>query len=282
MTDMTDLDQIVPASAKKARRSLARRADRAGNTETLRISLDRVVNELGFSTEDGITAPSLELGLTLKQARLAKALTQDELAKRIGLSQNALSMIENGRGSDGPTWTTVSRICEALGIEPSFLPTDARQPVANDVEVRMFKASKGPKAKVREADLGEAAAAVALSLLSKEVTTWLRAALSNAGLGLDKLPTRLVGSRFLSLAPHSGTRIKATDDPLVVIAVVGAGVEIRAVALREGSGKTLINDSVALVSRTGTVEVGNTSNESSVVFALPATQLLKDGEVLAS
>ena len=36
-----------------------------------------------------------------------------------------------------------------------------RATVTNDVEVRMFKASKAPKAKVREADLGEAAAAVA-------------------------------------------------------------------------------------------------------------------------
>ena len=61
MTDITDLDQIVPTSAKKARRSLARRADRVSNTETLRSSLDRVVDELGFSAGDGIAAPRSNL-----------------------------------------------------------------------------------------------------------------------------------------------------------------------------------------------------------------------------
>lgn len=278
MTDMTDLDQIVAPGAKKGRRTLLRRSDPAGNTETLRSSLDRVVNELGFSAADGVTAPSLELGLALRQARLAKGLTQDGLAKQIGLSQNALSMIENGRGSDGPTWTTVSRICQALGIKPSFLSADQRQPLADDVEVRMFNASNRPNAKVREADLGGAAAAVVLSLLSNDVLKWLKAALGKAGLGLDDLPARAIGPRFLSLAPHAGTRIKATDDPLVVVAVAGSRVNIRAVALAREEGTTLVHDGVAIVSRAGAVEVGNRSNESSIVFALPATQLVKDRE----
>ena len=281
MTDMTDLNEILPPSAKKGRRPLARRTGRASNTETLRNSLDRVVEDLGFSASDKITAPALELGLTLRQARLAKGLTQDELAQRIGLPQNALSMIENGRGSDGPTWTTVSRICEALGIEPSFLPAEAVQSAAEDVEIRIFKASKGAKAKVREADLGEAAAAVALSLLSKDAAKWLKTALMKAGLGADKLPTPGAGPRFLSLAPHAGTRIKATGNPLVVIAVNGAR-DVGTVALRHGAGRTWIYDGVARVSQAGTVEVGNNSNESSVVFTLPATQLLKDGEAVAS
>ena len=67
-----------------------------------------------------------------------------------------------------------------------------------------------------------------------------------------------------------------------MIAVHGARVDGRVVALRQGGGETLIHGGVALVSRAGTVEVGNESNESSVVFALPATQLLKDDEVVAS
>lgn len=277
MTDLTDIDQILPPAPTKARRSLARRGGPARNTETLGASLERVVDALGFPAEAGVTAASLELGLTLKQARLAKGLTQAQLAKRIGQSQTALSMIENGRGPDGPTWTTVARICEALDIEPSFLPAGARSTGMEDVEVRMVPASKGANAKVREADLGEAAVAVALSLLSKEAAKWLKTTLRKVRRGSIETSTDATGARFWSLAPHTGTRITA-DGPLVVIAADGGRVDVRAVALHDGAGKTFIHDGVALVDNAGAVEVGNTSNESSLVFAVPAAQLLdKEG-----
>ncbi len=280
---MTDLEDILPASSAKERRPLARRTGPARNTESLRASLDRVVDKIGLPADAGITAASLELGLTLKQARLAKGLTQAELAARIDLSQAALSGIENGRGPDGPTWTTITRICEALDIEPSFLPADAAKSAAMGDAVRIVRVSKGAKAKVREADVDKSAArAVALGLLSKSAMKWIVSALGKAALSGAKSSRATHTSRFLKLAPHTGTRITATDDALVVIAVDGDRVEVRAVTLHAGAGKTQIHDGVALVGRSGAVEVGNRSNESSLVFAVPAAQLIKDGEAISS
>ena len=49
-----------------------------------------------------------------KQARLAKNLSQTELAKNIGVSRQTINMIENG--SYNPTIELCIRICKALGV----------------------------------------------------------------------------------------------------------------------------------------------------------------------
>lgn len=288
---MTDLDHFLPADPQKVRRPLARRDGPSRNTESLRASLDRVVDDIGFPADAGVTAASLDLGINLKRARLAKGLTQVELAKRIGLSQTALSQIENGRGPGGPTWTTILRICEALDIEPSFLPADAQASAtsaavaAPNTKVRMFKVSKGAKAKVSEAGLGDAAAQVALRLLSREALTWVTSAVLKAGLASEK-PSKnskpSAGPRLLSLAPHAGTKIEAINGPLVVIAADWAATSVHTIVLRKGAGKSMIRDGVAFVSNAGAIEVGNISNESKLVFAVPATQLLQDAETVSS
>ncbi len=50
----------------------------------------------------------------MRQARLAKNLSQTELAKRIGVSRQTINMIEN----DGynPTIELCIRICKELGV----------------------------------------------------------------------------------------------------------------------------------------------------------------------
>lgn len=282
MTDILNPYDILPQAEKTARRPLLRRTTSVRSTESLRASLDRVADKLGLPVDAGVTAHSLELGLTFKRARLAKGLTQEELARGIGLSQTALSMIENGRGPDGPTWATVLRICEALSIEPSFLPADPHSLVSEVGEVRFLKASTSANARVREAGLGEEAAAVAVGLLSKEKLKWLKLTLNKFGLGSSKPVKMPTSSRFLSLAPHTGTRIRAIENALVVIAVDGGRVGVRAAAQKHGVGKTWINDGIALVDKAGVVEVGNTSDQSSVVFALPVTQLIANKETVSS
>ena len=55
----------------------------------------------------------------LKAARKDKNLTQDELAKLVGLNRNAVSFYECGRTS--PTLDTIEDIMTALGITPKEL-----------------------------------------------------------------------------------------------------------------------------------------------------------------
>lgn len=50
----------------------------------------------------------------MKQARLAKNLSQAELAKSIGVSRQTINMIENG--AYNPTIELCIRICKALGV----------------------------------------------------------------------------------------------------------------------------------------------------------------------
>lgn len=61
----------------------------------------------------------MTLGDYLRDARHEKRITQDALARRIGLSQSALAYIENGRAM--PRLDTILRLGEALGIELSVL-----------------------------------------------------------------------------------------------------------------------------------------------------------------
>lgn len=75
----------------------------------------------GRSSQDGfyleeVGAPFLAgvpLGQTVMQARVATGMTQEELAQRSGIRQEALSRIE--RGAANPTAKTLERIARALG-----------------------------------------------------------------------------------------------------------------------------------------------------------------------
>ena len=51
-------------------------------------------------------------GIKLKQARLEKKISQDELAKRIGVSRQTINMIENG--SYNPTLQLCIKLCKEL------------------------------------------------------------------------------------------------------------------------------------------------------------------------
>lgn len=56
--------------------------------------------------------------MTLKEARLAKKLTQDELAELSGVTQAAISSIERG-DVQSPSWDTVAKLCAALRMKPA-------------------------------------------------------------------------------------------------------------------------------------------------------------------
>ena len=61
------------------------------------------------------------IGDKLKELRLKKGLTQTDLAKLVGKTQQNISHIENGSVSG---WGIVPRLCEALKVKPNFFMPD--------------------------------------------------------------------------------------------------------------------------------------------------------------
>ncbi len=58
--------------------------------------------------------------MTLLEARLARGLTQEQLAARSGVTQATISNLEVGR-VQSPGWDTVAKLCAALDMAPHEL-----------------------------------------------------------------------------------------------------------------------------------------------------------------
>lgn len=54
------------------------------------------------------------MGEAIKEARLKKQLTQQQLSERSGIGRTAISRVENGTDC---SLSTISRICRAIGIK---------------------------------------------------------------------------------------------------------------------------------------------------------------------
>jgi ribosome-binding protein aMBF1 (putative translation factor) len=73
-----------------------------------------------------------------------RGISQQELARRLGISQARISAIERGTGSQGPTYELLKRIARACGVD---LAVRFEQPVARGTERGVTKASsKGGEA----------------------------------------------------------------------------------------------------------------------------------------
>jgi transcriptional regulator with XRE-family HTH domain len=70
------------------------------------------------------TDPQIALGQAIWQTRLARGLSQEQVAHGADLHPTWLSHIEGGRN---PAWGTVRRIASALGVEVSELASLAEQ-----------------------------------------------------------------------------------------------------------------------------------------------------------
>lgn len=75
--------------------------------------------------------PQQALGQAIRQTRLARGLSQEELGQRADLHATWISHIENGRN---PAWGTIRRIASALGTDVSEL---AR--LAEEIEAKRSK-----------------------------------------------------------------------------------------------------------------------------------------------
>jgi transcriptional regulator with XRE-family HTH domain len=52
----------------------------------------------------------------IREMRRRAGLSQDELAKRLGLRQSRISELERGNGEQGPTITTLARVARACDV----------------------------------------------------------------------------------------------------------------------------------------------------------------------
>lgn len=66
-----------------------------------------------FPTRDSAAVEAL--ALNVRRLRKAKEWSQDQLAAEIGIEQNAISLIENGRSN--PTILVIEEIARALGVK---------------------------------------------------------------------------------------------------------------------------------------------------------------------
>lgn len=72
----------------------------------LRVKIDRMTNRLE------------NIGLMIRNERLRKGLTQEELGERVGVGKAQISKIERGKGL---TIKTVTKVLDALGMPASVV-----------------------------------------------------------------------------------------------------------------------------------------------------------------
>lgn len=84
-----------------------------------------------------------DLGDEFKALRKAAGLTQEEVAARLHMKQEALSRFERGRGSDFSA-AKLLRLAQALGQELQFAPARKRPTLDDVLEERRQTANSGP------------------------------------------------------------------------------------------------------------------------------------------
>ena len=75
----------------------------------------RLLKDPGFKKEYEALKPEYRLAAALIRLRLAKGLSQEELAKRLNTKQESIARLESG--SSLPSLSTVKRVADALDAE---------------------------------------------------------------------------------------------------------------------------------------------------------------------
>ncbi len=99
----------------------------------------------------------IDVGSIIKQARIAKGFTQEELADKVGVKKSAVAKWENGRVSEIKR-TNLKMLADALDLRPSQLlgeseekekPTDADDGLSRDMIELIDCIKKLPEDKVQ-------------------------------------------------------------------------------------------------------------------------------------
>ena len=111
----------------------------------------------------------IDVGSKLKEARMAKGLTQRDLAERAGLTSGAISLIEQNKSS--PSVASLKRLLDAVSMTMSEFFSgieDAKEPKY------FFAASEFTELSPQDAGLGEDGARVSLRQLGNVSTHTLQ------------------------------------------------------------------------------------------------------------
>ncbi len=73
----------------------------------------------------------MEIGMLIKEARLSKGLTQEELGEIVGVQKSAIAKYENGRVVNIKR-STLQKLAAALDLRGSDLIQDIEKPTAAD------------------------------------------------------------------------------------------------------------------------------------------------------
>lgn len=94
---------------------MSKKGVKLSDLKTVDEFLDEQLEDPEFRAEWNRTALARAVSLRLIQYRVHKGLSQAELAKKIGIKQPAVARLE--AGEKNPTWETLSRLSDTLGIE---------------------------------------------------------------------------------------------------------------------------------------------------------------------
>ena len=78
--------------------------------------------------------PAAELGARIRAARLAQGLTQDQLARAVGVTRSAVAQWETGRA--GQVGGNLARIARVLGSSAAFLLSGEQEPGSAPLPLR--------------------------------------------------------------------------------------------------------------------------------------------------
>lgn len=96
------------------------------------------LSSLEFLTYDGgmidTPPPAAELGARIRTARLAQGLTQDQLARAVGVTRSAVAQWETGRA--GQIGGNLTRVARVLGTSAAYLLTGDQDPGAPPLPLR--------------------------------------------------------------------------------------------------------------------------------------------------
>ncbi len=79
----------------------------------------------------------MEIGQKIKQARIAKGLTQEELGNLVGLQKSAIAKYENGRVVNIKR-STLQKLAKALGLRGSDLVIEADPKEAVELHAKVL------------------------------------------------------------------------------------------------------------------------------------------------
>lgn len=233
-----------------------------------RVGIDQALGLLSLPSEleaEGFVAAAVEIGMRIKHARLGHGMTQAQLAKLAGLSQPALSAIENGRGKDGPNYATLRAVGDVFGLEIMPLPR-----TSGNLELSMTfddPAADSPEPTTVE-NVGPMLRSMIAPKLLEQIRMMTRSAESAEGPRL---------THFLTIGGHGSANVRV--EPMTAVIVHGCepvtwmapGEEEELELIHGGDGET-----VAITKVDGNLAMHNSGDEPVWVMTVPSAQFAEE------